>query len=53
MICFARPGLTEDLYVVQKEEFSVTWLYAQYVHLTEAKPIHKRQAYPLIREVVT
>jgi hypothetical protein len=24
MICFARPVLTEDLCVVQKEEFSVT-----------------------------
>jgi hypothetical protein len=24
MICFAKPGLTEDLCVVQKEEFSIT-----------------------------
>jgi hypothetical protein len=24
MICFAKPGLTEDLYIVQKEEFSIT-----------------------------
>jgi hypothetical protein len=22
-ICFAKPGLTEDLYIVHKEEFSV------------------------------
>jgi hypothetical protein len=35
MICFAKPGLTEDLYTVHKEEYSV--------HLTKAKPIHKRQ----------
>jgi hypothetical protein len=24
MICFAKPGLTEDLYIVHKEEFSIT-----------------------------
>jgi hypothetical protein len=24
MICFAKPGLTKDLYIVHKEEFSVT-----------------------------
>jgi hypothetical protein len=24
MICFAKPGLTEDLYMVQKEEFLIT-----------------------------
>jgi hypothetical protein len=24
MICFAEPGLTEDLYIVHKEEFSIT-----------------------------
>jgi hypothetical protein len=24
MICFAKPGLTEDLYTVLKEEFSLT-----------------------------
>jgi hypothetical protein len=24
MICFAKPVLTEDLYIVQKEKFSVT-----------------------------
>jgi hypothetical protein len=26
MICFAKPGLTEDLYTVHKEEFSITHL---------------------------
>jgi hypothetical protein len=25
MICFAKPRLTKDLYIVQKKEFSVTW----------------------------
>jgi hypothetical protein len=25
MICFAKLGLTEDLYVVYKEEFSLTF----------------------------
>jgi hypothetical protein len=24
MICFAKPVLTEDLYIVQNEEFSIT-----------------------------
>jgi hypothetical protein len=24
MICFAKPGLTDDLYIEQKEEFSIT-----------------------------
>jgi hypothetical protein len=24
MICFAKSGLTEDLYIVHKEEFSIT-----------------------------
>jgi hypothetical protein len=24
MICFPKPGLTEDLYIVLKEEFSIT-----------------------------
>jgi hypothetical protein len=24
MICFAKPGLTENLYIVLKEEFSIT-----------------------------
>jgi hypothetical protein len=24
MMCFAKPGLPEDLYIVQKEEFSIT-----------------------------
>jgi hypothetical protein len=23
MVCFAEPGLTEDLYIVHKEEFSI------------------------------
>jgi hypothetical protein len=50
-ICFGKPGLTEDLYIVQKEEFS-GMLYVQYVHLTKAKRIHKRQTHSLVREDV-
>jgi hypothetical protein len=52
MICFAKPALTEDLYIVHKEKFSIT-CYVCYVHLIKAKSIHKRQTHPLIREDVT
>jgi hypothetical protein len=45
MICFAKPVLTEDVYIVHKEGFSVTWLYVRYVPLTKAKPVHKRQTH--------
>jgi hypothetical protein len=27
-------------------------LHVRYVHLTKAKPIHKRQTHPLVREVL-
>jgi hypothetical protein len=37
MICFAKPVLTEDLYIVQKEEFSITCI-----------TIHKRQTHLLV-----
>jgi hypothetical protein len=53
IICFAKPGLTEDLYIVHKEEFSITWLYVRYIHLTKVKPIHKRQTHLHIRQDVT
>jgi hypothetical protein len=49
MICFAKPGLTLDLYTVQKREYSLT-SSALYVHLTKAKRIHKRQPHFLFRE---
>jgi hypothetical protein len=42
--CFPEPGMTEDLQIVQKENF---YEYHKqcvgYVHLTKTKPIHKRQ----------
>jgi hypothetical protein len=33
MICFAKPGLTEDLNLEQKEDM----LFVQYVHLTKGQ----------------
>jgi hypothetical protein len=49
MICSAKPILTEDLYIMQKEEFLNNMLYVRYVHLTEAKSIHKRHTHLLFR----
>jgi hypothetical protein len=37
MICSAKPVLTEDLCVVQKQEFSNNMLYVQNVHLTKGQ----------------
>jgi hypothetical protein len=37
MICHVKPVLTEDLCVVQKEEFAINMLYVRYVHLTKAQ----------------
>jgi hypothetical protein len=31
------------MYAVQKDVFSITMLYVQYIHLTKVKAIHKRQ----------
>jgi hypothetical protein len=42
-----EPGLLENLYILQNV------LYVRYIHLAKAKPIHKRQTHPLIREDVT
>jgi hypothetical protein len=39
MICPAKPVLTEDLYLEQKQEFFNSMLYVRNVHLT------KEQAY--------
>jgi hypothetical protein len=35
MICFAKPGLAEDLYSAQGRIFN-NMLYVRYVHLTES-----------------
>jgi hypothetical protein len=53
MICFAKPVLTEDLCVVQKEEFFNNMLYVRNVYLRKAKHVHKRQTHLLVRENVT
>jgi hypothetical protein len=43
MICFAKPGLTEDLYIVQKQENLNNVLNVQYILLKKTRHIHKRQ----------
>jgi hypothetical protein len=37
MMCFAKTGLTEKLYIVQKEEFFNNMLYALQVHLRKGQ----------------
>jgi hypothetical protein len=49
MICFAKPGLTQALYEYtnnSKERIFNNMQYVHYLHLTEAKPIHKRPNSP-------
>jgi hypothetical protein len=53
MICFAKPGLTEDLCVVHKKEFLVTCYMCDTYSSRKVKHIHKRQTHPLVRENVT
>jgi hypothetical protein len=45
MICFAKPGLAEDLYIVQKGRIFNNMLYVRYAHLTKAKHIHERTSH--------
>jgi hypothetical protein len=45
-ICFAKPELTEDLYIVHM-------LHVQYVHFTKAKRVHERQTRPFVRRDTT
>jgi hypothetical protein len=53
MIHFEKPVLTEDFYVVQKEEFSIKcYTYDTYIW-RKAKHIHKGQTHFLAREDVT
>jgi hypothetical protein len=49
MICFAKPVLTEDLYVVQKEEFSITCYMCDVYAWRKAKDVHKMQTHALFR----
>jgi hypothetical protein len=52
VICFAKSGLTEELYIVHKEEFSII-CYTCYTYTwRKAKRIHKRWPHPLVREDV-
>jgi hypothetical protein len=38
MICVAKPGITDELYIVYTEEFPVSnTLYVRYVHLTKGQ----------------
>jgi hypothetical protein len=37
MICFAKSVLTEELCIVQKEEFFYNMLYVRIVHLTKSQ----------------
>jgi hypothetical protein len=39
---FAKPVLTEDLYIVQKEDIFNNMLYVRYVHLTKRPSIFIR-----------
>jgi hypothetical protein len=48
---FAKPLLTEDLYIVHKEE-ETRYMYDTYTW-RNAKHIHKRQTHFLVREDVT
>jgi hypothetical protein len=44
MICFAKPGRTEELYTYSAQRrISSIMLYLRYLHVTKAKHIHKRQ----------
>jgi hypothetical protein len=41
MICSAKPGLTEDLCIVQKEDFSITRYICEMYTRLNARYIHK------------
>jgi hypothetical protein len=49
MICFAKPVLTEGLYIVQKEEFSVTRHMCGMYIWWKVKHICNRQTHLLVR----
>jgi hypothetical protein len=53
MICSAKPVLIEDLYIVQKEQFSIKCYTCDTHNWRKAKYKHKRQPYLLVREDVT
>jgi hypothetical protein len=53
MICSVKPLLTEDLCVVQKEEFSISCYMCDTYTCRKAKHIDRRQTHLLVREDVT
>jgi hypothetical protein len=53
MIWFAKPGLTEDLFIALKEEFSITRYKCDTYTWQKAKHIHRTQPQLLVREGVT
>jgi hypothetical protein len=53
MICFAKPVLTEDFHIVQKEKFSITCHMCDTCTWRKAKHIHKTQTHSIVREGVT
>jgi hypothetical protein len=52
MICSVKPVMTEDLCVVQKEEFSITCYMCDTYIWRRVKHIQNRQTYLLVREEV-
>jgi hypothetical protein len=52
MIFSVKPVLTEDLCVVQKEEFSIICYMCEIYIWRKAKRIHKRQTHLLVREML-
>jgi hypothetical protein len=53
MICSVEPVLTEDLYVLQKEENSIACYMCKMYAWQKAKHIHNKQIHLLVREDVT
>jgi hypothetical protein len=53
MICSGKPVLIQDLYVVQKEDFSITCCMCEMCTWQNAEHIHNRRTHLLVREDVT
>jgi hypothetical protein len=53
MIFCAKPVLTKNLYIVQKEELSITCYMCEMYTWRKAKHIHKRQTHLLVRQDIT
>jgi hypothetical protein len=53
MIFSAKTVLTDDIYKVQKEEFSITCSMCDTYIWRKAKHVHKKQTHILVRKDVT